>query len=140
MFEKILVAVDGSTHSQNAARIVGDIAKTYGVKKIYMVVVFEPIPTYLGEPNLQVVIDARMTEANQILAGGLAILGQVPCEVITEILEGPSADAIIEVAATRSVDLIVLGSRGRGQLAGLLLGSTSQKVVGHAHCPVLVTR
>jgi len=140
MFEKILVAVDGSTHSHNAARIVGEMAKTYGIKKIFIVVVYEPIPTYLGEPNLQVVIDARLAEANQILADGLAVLGDVPCEVITEILEGPSAEAIIEVAATREVDLIVLGSRGRGQLTGLLLGSTSQKVVGHAHCPVLVTR
>lgn len=140
MFEKILLAVDGSEHSKNAAKIVGEMAKTYGVKKVFVVVAYEPIPTYLGEPNLQIVIDARLAEANQILEDGLFALGDLPCPVVTEILEGPSAEAIIDVAAIREVDLIVLGSRGRGQLTGLLLGSTSQKVVGHAHCPVLVTR
>jgi nucleotide-binding universal stress UspA family protein len=62
-------------------------------------------------------------------------IGDVPCEVHTEILEGSPAEAIIEVANTSKSDLIVMGSRGLGRLAGLLLGSTSQKVVSHAPCP-----
>jgi nucleotide-binding universal stress UspA family protein len=44
------------------------------------------------------------------------------------------------VAVTRASDVIVMGSRGLGTLAGLLLGSTSQKVVSHAPCPVLIVR
>ena len=67
-------------------------------------------------------------------------VGDVPCEVNTEIIEGDPATAIIDVAATRKSDLIVMGSRGLGRLAGLLLGSTSQKVVSHAACPVLIVR
>jgi len=140
MFEKILLALDGSEHSKNAARIVGEMVTCNGVKQVFVVVVYDPIPTYLGEPNLQVVIDARLDEANAILQAGLAALGDVPCKVTTEIVEGSPAEAIIDVAKVREADLVVLGSRGRGQLAGLLLGSTSQKVIGHAPCPVLVTR
>jgi nucleotide-binding universal stress UspA family protein len=44
------------------------------------------------------------------------------------------------VANTRKADLIIMGSRGLGTLAGLVLGSQSQKVISHAPCPVLVVR
>lgn len=140
MFEKILVAVDGSAHSIRAANTAGELAKKVGTKAIYLVAVYDPIPAYLGEPILQTIIDARLDEANVVIEEGLNGLGNVGCEVHTEVLEGPPADAIIEVANVRGVDLIVVGSRGRGQLSGLILGSTSQKVVGHAHCPVIVVR
>jgi nucleotide-binding universal stress UspA family protein len=55
-------------------------------------------------------------------------------------IEGHIADAIIEVAKTHQSDLIVMGSRGLGRLAGALLGSNSQKVVSEAPCPVLIVR
>ena len=55
-------------------------------------------------------------------------------------IEGSPAEAIIEVAKTRHSDVIVIGSRGLGRLAGLVLGSTSQKVVSYAPCPVLIVR
>jgi nucleotide-binding universal stress UspA family protein len=56
----------------------------------------------------------------------------------TELLEGPVAEAIMNVAETRDADLIVLGARGMSSLEGLLLGSVSQKVIHHTTCPVLV--
>jgi len=61
-------------------------------------------------------------------------------ETITEILQGPPADAILRVAKTRDVDLIVMGARGLGSLGSLLLGSVSQKVMAHADCPVIIVR
>jgi len=51
---------------------------------------------------------------------------------------GDVAQSLLEIAAHGPVDMIVLGRRGRGQLAGLLLGSVSQKVVSLAPCPVIV--
>ena len=53
---------------------------------------------------------------------------------------GDDHESIIEVARIRDSSLIVMGSRGLGRLAGLVLGSTSQKVVSHAPCPVLIVR
>jgi nucleotide-binding universal stress UspA family protein len=70
----------------------------------------------------------------------LSAVGKVPGEIHTELIEGSPAEAIIDVAETRHSDVIVMGSRGISTLAGLLLGSTSQKVVSHAPCPVLIVR
>jgi nucleotide-binding universal stress UspA family protein len=89
---------------------------------------------------MQYAIDARMEEAEAILANAVKEVGSLPCEVLTELVEGSAAQAIVEVAETRNSDLIVMGSRGHGTFARLLLGSTSQKVVAHAHCPVLIVR
>jgi nucleotide-binding universal stress UspA family protein len=105
-----------------------------------VVVVYDPIPIYLGEPNMQIAITSRKGEAEAILKTAVAELGDVTCPIHSGILEGSPAEAIIEVAKTSKSDLIVMGSRGLGQLAGLLLGSTSQKVVAHAPCPVLIVR
>jgi nucleotide-binding universal stress UspA family protein len=89
---------------------------------------------------MQVVITNRKGEAEEILSAAVKEVGSIPCEIHTEILEGDPASAIIEVAKVRNSDLIVMGSRGLGRLAGLLLGSTCQKVVSHATCPVLIVR
>jgi len=67
-------------------------------------------------------------------------VGEIPGEIKADVLQGPPAEAILDVAKTRECDLIVMGSRGLGQFTGLLLGSQSQKVVQHAECPVLIVK
>ena len=140
MFEKVLLAVDGSEHALHAARTAADLARTVNAKEFRIVVAYDFIPPYLGEPNMQYAIDARIEEANKIMEAAIKVVGDLPCEIHTEFLEASPAEAIINVANTRKSDVIVIGSRGLGTLAGLLLGSTSQKVVAHALCPVLIVR
>lgn len=140
MFNHILLGVDGSEHALHTAKTAGDLARSIGSDILRIVVAFEPVPSYLGEPNMQVAISARMKEAETMLEKALKEVGEIPGEVHTEILEGPPAEAILEVAKTRKSDLIVMGSHGLGGLAGALLGSQSQKVVQHATCPVLIVR
>lgn len=140
MFNHILLGVDGSVHALHAAKIAGNLARSMKTKILRIVVAFDPVPSYLGEPNLQTAISARMKEADKILQKALETVGEIPGEVDTEILEGSPAEAIMDVANTREVDLIVMGSRGFGRLKGLLIGSQSQKVVQHALCPVLIVR
>lgn len=140
MFEKILLAVDGSEHALHAARTAADLARAMNSKEFRIVVAYDFIPPYLGEPNMQYAINARMEEANTVLQNAIKAAGEIPCEIQTELIEGSIAEAIIGVATTRKSDVIVMGSRGLGRLAGLLLGSTSQKVVAHAPCPVLIVR
>jgi nucleotide-binding universal stress UspA family protein len=139
MFKHILLAVDGSEHALRATEIAADLARSLKAE-LRIIVVYDPIPLYLGEPNLQHAINARLKEAHEILDRAVEAVGEVPADVHTGVIEGNSAEAIIEVAQTRECDLIVMGSRGRGRLAGLLLGSNSQKVVSHAPCPVLIVR
>ena len=140
MFDKILLSVDGSEHALNAARTAADLARAMKASEIRIVVAYDFIPPYLGEPNMQYAIDARMEEAKAVMQKAVDAVGDTSCEIHTEIIEGPAAEAIINVAATRKSDVIVMGSRGLGTLAGLLLGSISQKVVAHAPCPVLIVR
>ena len=140
MFERILLAVDGSEHGYNAAQMAADLVRAMKSERLRIVVSFSRIPPYLGEPNLQNAIDARLKEAQEILQKAVEIVGEVPAEIHTELLEGDAAESIIAVAKARNSSVIVMGSRGLGRLAGLVLGSTSQKVVSHAPCPVLIVR
>jgi nucleotide-binding universal stress UspA family protein len=140
MFDKILLAVDGSDHAKRAARVAADLARAHKAGELRIVVAYDPVPAFLGEPNLSQAIAARTRDAEAILEGTRAGLGKVPADLQSEILEGPVAEAILKVARTRKSDIIVMGSRGLGRLEGALLGSNSQKVVSHAPCPVLVVR
>ncbi len=140
MFDKVLLAVDGSEHALRAARMAAELARSMKSTELRIVVSYESIPPYLGEPNMQSAITARMKEAQSVLDQAVKEVGKIPGTVHTEVLEGPPADAIIDVANTRESNVIVMGSRGLGRLAGLLLGSTSQKVVSHSPCPVLIVR
>lgn len=138
MFRKILLAFDGSAHAQKAAQISADLARQYRAS-LYLVHTYDPVPDYLGEPFLQEAISRRIEAADRVVAQALALLGELP-QLETEVLEGPPAEAILRTAEVRKVDLIVMGTRGLGQLQGLLLGSQSQKVLTHAACPVLLVR
>ena len=140
MFDNILLAVDGSDHALRAASAAGELVRTLNSHMLRIVVSYDPIPPYLGEPNLQQAIDSRLLQANAILEAAVQAVGEVPVDVHTELIEGSAAEAIISVAVTRENDLIVMGSRGLGRIAGAVLGSTSQKVVAHAPCPVLIVR
>jgi nucleotide-binding universal stress UspA family protein len=140
MFEQILLAVDGSEHALKAAELAGDLARAVNAAHLRIVIAYHHIPPSLGEPNFQRAIDSRLCEANESLDMARNAVGKVPAEIHTELIEGDPAEAIVNVAATRQCSVIVMGSRGLSRLSGLVLGSTSQKVVSHAPCPVLIAR
>lgn len=139
MFKKILVAVDGSQHGQKAARVAGEMTRRYE-SELWIVVAYDVLPKYLGEPNLQEAITQRVNQSEEIYAGATQEIGEISQAVHKEILEGPAAEAILSVADACNVDLIIMGTRGLGGLTSVLLGSQSQKVVGQASCPVLLIR
>lgn len=140
MFNHILLAVDGSEHSLNAAQTASQLARSMNSADLRIVVVYDSVPPLLGDPDFQVILNARLDETEKILQSAVKTVGEVPSTVSTETIAGDPAKAIIKIAETRKCDLIVMGSRGLGRLAGLVLGSVSQKVVSHAPCPVLIVR
>lgn len=139
MFSNILLGVDGSEHALRASKVAGEMARNLG-SNLWIVACYDPLPPYLGEPNFQQALDERLRLANEILAQALEEVGEIQGELKTEILEGPPAEAILNVAGVRENDLIIMGTRGLSRLVGLLLGSQSHKVVMHASCPVLLVR
>ena len=140
MFEKILLAVDGSEYATHAAQEAGDLAREMESDGVRIVVAFESIPGALGEPYRQQLIDARLNDANEIVAKTRKAVGDIPGTIYVEVIEGPAAEAIIDVAKTWGSTVIIMGSRGLSRIAELVLGSTSHKVVSHAPCPVLIVR
>ncbi|HNP71644.1 MAG TPA: universal stress protein [Kouleothrix sp.] len=136
MFKKILVAVDGSHNSREALNMATDLAKQYRAK-IELVHAFPHVSDLLGTPQYEHLLEARSAIGGQILD---TMRQQVPAEMLAEVqlLEGPPAPAILRVAEEDGCDLIVLGSRGHGQLAGILLGSVSNTVAQRARCAVLI--
>jgi len=142
MFKKILLATDGSAHAEKALEYAQDLALRDDAQVI-VVHAFEPVPTYhsyqkalWGDEVL-----ARHIAAGQEMANEAAQkLQEAGVDVTVEVREGPPADAILRVADVRQPDLIVMGSRGHGELASLLLGSVSHRVLAHTNVPVLVVR
>ena len=134
--KKILVAYDGSTHADAALDMAADMAQRYGAALV-LLHAYPHVSDMLGTPHYDEMLAARTLLGKNILDAARARL-PAELEVETQLIEGPPAQAIMRVAAEEGCDLIVVGSRGRGQLAGLLLGSVSSTVAHHANCPVLI--
>jgi nucleotide-binding universal stress UspA family protein len=139
MFEKILLATDGSPHAEEALKYARDLALRDDAQVIVVHAV-PPVPAYLGEPRWQELVSRNIVEGEQVAGHAAENLRKAGVEVVVEVLEGPPADAILRVADVRRPDLIVMGSRGHGELASLLLGSASHRVLAHAHVPVMIVR
>ncbi len=136
MIQKILVAIDGSRHSSTALEMAVDLAQRYAAS-LMLVHAFPHVSDLLGTPQYERLLDARTMIGTSLLEAAQAQVGErVPVDV--QLIEGPPAQAILRVAQEESADMVVIGSRGHGQLAGLLLGSVSTTVSQHSHCPVLI--
>ena len=139
MFKRILLATDGSAHAQAPAVYAQELALRDDAQVI-VVHAFEPVPTYLGEPWEGRVAARHAAAGREVADDAARRLREAGVDIIVEVLEGPPANAILNVADVRQCDLIVMGSRGHGSLASLLLGSVSHRVLSHARAPVMVVR
>jgi len=134
--EKLLVAADRSLFSEGAISAAVTFAKNCS-SKLYVMTVVETNPEY--ETAGAELLQKETEEAAQYLAALKArALREIPyCETVSR--RGDSASRIVvEEAAQKKVDMIVVGRRGRSGLEKVLLGSAAAKIIGHAPCKVLV--
>lgn len=137
MFEHILLAVDGSEYSSKAVRLTADLAKQCGAQ----VVVVHVHEHEVGRAAPYIMETAG--EATVLVAGVVADLKGSGIEVSAEVLEartGHAARALVDAASAHHSDVIVMGSRGLGDLQGILVGSVTHKLIQLAKTPVLVAR
>lgn len=141
MFKKILVPVDGSALSMEAVRKAAALADKFQGAVTLLNVVVTPAQSPMVDPGLVVIppqlITAMEEEGRQVLE---RVQQAVPAgvSVSTQQKIGHPAQTIIEVAKSGGFDLIVLGSRGLGEIKGYLLGSVSDRVSHHAPCAVMI--
>jgi nucleotide-binding universal stress UspA family protein len=124
---RILLAVDGSDHSQAAINLLSDL----------------PLPSRCQLTILSVLIprNAQYFETLQdILDKTEAFLQRDNLEIITKLLTGYPAEKIVEFANHYHPDLIIIGAKGLRATLGILLGGVAQQVVEYACCPVLIIR
>jgi nucleotide-binding universal stress UspA family protein len=137
--KEIVVATDGSPGATLAVEEGVWLAKHVGAKVVLVAAAKPPLP-FFGEPYYQRVLSGELRRARAAVEAAIALADErnVPHE--EQILEGDPADAVLDVARARDADLIVVGSRGHGGVAGTLLGSVSTEIVHRADRPVLVFR
>ncbi len=140
---KLLLATDGSAHSQAAIDLLNHVPFPDGSKIILATVLELPVP-YFGVSGQfgagQELIVPIRARAEETLKRQAESLRQIGWNVELLIRQGNAAEEILNIAAEQETDLIVVGSYGHGAVRSFLLGSVSQKVVKYASCSVLVVR
>jgi nucleotide-binding universal stress UspA family protein len=136
---RIVVGIDGSDESQQALRWALDEARLRGAS--LRVVRAWTAPVYAGYSAVSgAVLDpALFREAAEahVEKAVLEVAGEAKdVEIERKVVEGAAAQALVAEAV--GADLLVVGSRGHGGFAGLLLGSVSQQCAQHAKCPVVI--
>ena len=147
--QRILIAVDDSKYSENAASYGFDLARNYGADvglvNIVEVIIPPPMgtndmlaPAYENElANDPELLDAQKSASENIIDRTIKnFAGNLNVTHFTDY--GPTADGILKCASEFSADMLVLGTHSRTGLDRLLMGSTAEHVVRHSEIPVLV--
>ncbi|TSA30352.1 MAG: universal stress protein [Ignavibacteriales bacterium] len=141
--KKILVPIDFSDYSKNALKYAAQFAKQFNAK-IYLIYVVEPMiypaDFSMGQvaiPSTDIDLHSRAEEELKKLAKDI-INSNSQVEIL--IKTGKPFVEIIETASANDIDLIIIATHGHTGVEHLLFGSTAEKVVRKAPCPVLTLR
>jgi nucleotide-binding universal stress UspA family protein len=137
--KKILVAIDGSDHSQAVVDKAIEFAKSLPAE-VLLVYCHARFPVLLGEPYRDKQIADILAESEKLIRPYLKRLQREDIAVEDRLMEEPAGKMITEIAEIEKCDLIVMGSRGLSNLASMIVGSVTHRVLQTAPCPVLVIR
>ena len=141
---RILIAVDGSSHSIKVARAaIRQVAACKRPPELHLVYVHLPLPTLgglmkpVGHEALQ---RYYREEGEDALRRAKTLFDRAKLDCTTHILVGPIAKSLANEAKKLKCDMIIMGTHGIGAMSGMLLGSVAAKTVHLARCPVLLIR
>ena len=137
----ILLATDGSAEAELAATTAAELAKSTD-SELHLIHVGEvPVVYHPERHGYRLEYEEHEKEAQQLLEaqvdrikGAGTTVGQAHLKM------GHPDEEIVDLAQSIGAGLIVMGSRGRGRIRRALMGSVSESVVRHAHCPVTIVR
>lgn len=143
---RVLVATDGSAAADRAIGLASSMDWPAGTQ-IRVVTVIEPIPPVPlaewagpGAPVEGSYPPEAESVAKAMLDSACAALAHTSAEATGQALYGRAATSIVESARAFKSDLVIVGSRGHGTIASMLLGSVGAEVADQADCPVLIAR
>jgi nucleotide-binding universal stress UspA family protein len=141
---RILVATDGSPHAKRAAEFAAGLARELQASEVVLVNAGYIQAPAFGRPSMMIgygVLEEGIEKAGlAILEEAKTVFHGVDAPVTTLYRRGEPSHEILAASAQVKADLIVMGSRGLGQIGGLILGSVSERVLHGAHIPVLIVR
>lgn len=137
--KKILVAVDGSPLSDKVIDQALAFAQLFD-STLVLVHCHEKFPTLLGQPYRDKEIASILNRGEQLIKPYLEKIRAQKVDVEERLMEEPAGKAIGEVAKVEQCEMIVMGSRGLSDLAHLVVGSVTNRVLQTAPCSVLVVR
>jgi nucleotide-binding universal stress UspA family protein len=151
MTQKFLVAVDGSDHGWKALDLASNLAKLSDAELVVMHVVpyetmSEGLKQFAKAEGIQIEEASARYHASRTLADTITSEAEMRAakhgltRITTQITEGNAANEIVAMAKSEGVDMLFLGSRGLGEITGLLLGSVSHKVVSLAPCSCVTVK
>lgn len=138
MYERLLVAIDHSEASAHVIKAAKDLAAL--AKSEVWVIHLREREVMPRTGLVPTESDAEATAAVTDAVAELTSAGITAHGIVEDTVFGHAARHIVEAAEEHDAGLIVMGSRGRGDLAGLMLGSTAHKVIHLSSRPVLVAR
>lgn len=138
---RILLAVDGSNHSYEAARTLAQLSPIDALTVLHVVDIPRmEYPTH-EETYFSDRLEGRMREEGHRLLNHVSSIFPGDMDSVqTHIANGTPAETIVAAAEKKQVDLIVLGARGLGPINEHIVGSVSHSVITYATCPTLVVR
>jgi len=136
--KRILVATDGSPGA--TAALDEALALAHETGALVTIVCVRRVPEVLGSPYYQHALSDELRRGRTVIDAAGERAARAGVEVECEILTGHAAPEIVRLAQARDVDLIVVGSHGRGRVATALVGSVARAVVHTADRPVLVVK
>jgi nucleotide-binding universal stress UspA family protein len=147
MLKTILVPIDGSDYANRAVDFASDLASKYDAKVVLLHAADYPFGR-LPEELHQYAVSEHLVGPDEVGAVVEKMLKSAELRAIDagvkktarSSVEGDPAQVILDAATSFHADLIVMGSRGLGELRGLLVGSVSDKVLHHAEVPVTIVR
>lgn len=136
---KVLLPVDGSASSDRAVNYAMGFCELVGAEAV-LLHAHRAAPQTLGKPNFDEAAERLDSESREVLRPYEEAMTLAGVNYAARIVGGPTAEVIFDVAQSEGCDLIIMGSRGKSELEGLVVGSVTHKVLHLAPCPVLVIR
>lgn len=141
MFNNILVPTDASDSAQRALMVAIELAKEFGSRILLLHVVFTPEALgYTLSSGIAVPQEELSIYGREALTAAMAGIDTGNVLIEKKQLPGHPGIVILQEIESSQMDLVIMGNRGYGAIAGTMLGSVSQRVLSKAKCPVMIIK
>ncbi len=138
-YHSLLVPFDGSESSKKALGRACDLSKSDGseISVLYVIPRYEEMMDFFKTETIK---KSLYQEAEKIVDGAKKLAAKQGVQIKAVVQEGHAGDKIVEIADTMKHDLIVVGTHGWRGMNKAIMGSTAERIIAYASCPILIAR